>query len=698
MRYSLSYDDGKTWQGDYAMPQIPCGWNSFTIEEDPYAEETTYYMATFYNIPSTKHLGLPRLRVALLKSNDGFNWEYLCDVDRWGDVSDTDKGHIMQGCNMYVTVTEDYVFVSFSRSEEFKAGNNHRKQVGRLYRFEKDKMVAYDAWPQEYIIPDKTITSIEGKQEQLLLNSPYEENTFTVHYYNAESEEIAVKNAFVSGLDTSVPGEQTVILDYKDFRTIFTVNVVAGDEPVISGVVDGKTYCGPQTVTVTDANGDLNSVTLNGTPVSLVDGEFTVSATVGEQTIVATDKAGNSTTFVITVNDGHTGGTATCENKAECAACGTVYGELAAHKGGTATCTEKAKCSVCAEAYGELDADNHSGEAKWTITADKHSKTYECCDAVVVAEGNHTGGTATCEDKAVCSVCSAEYGTLAAHKGGTASCTEKAKCSVCAEAYGELDADNHSGEAKWTITADKHSKAYECCGKVVVAEAAHKLTDGKCECGYEAPKPVEPGEIENTTDADKNACGGTLDVKDEHLEDKLLTEEEKKEVQAGADINIYLTVEDISDKVSAEDKAAVEKNLNGMKVGLYLDINLEKQVGNKTPVKITQTNGGVMITITVPKELRNTESKYIRTYKVIRVHEGKVDILDATYDAQTNKLSFETDKFSTYTLVYSDAPSSDNSNTGDSALIVLYGGLLALSALAAGALLIPDIRKKLLNK
>lgn len=235
MRYSLSYDDGKTWQGDYAMPQIVCGWNTMTIEEDPY-EPGTYYMSTFYNIPVTHHLGLPRLRVALLRSTDGFNWEYLCDVDRWGDVSTPTKGHIMQGVNMYVTATKDYVFVSFSRSDAFKAGYNHRKQVGRLYRFEKSKLVAYDTWPEEYIIPDSAITHIQGREINILQNTDLSQLMFDVHYYAAESEAVSMDKAFVEGLDTSVLGQQTVTLDYQHFRTVFTVNVVEA----IAGDLDGN--------------------------------------------------------------------------------------------------------------------------------------------------------------------------------------------------------------------------------------------------------------------------------------------------------------------------------------------------------------------------------------------------------------------------------------------------------------------------
>ena len=60
----------------------------------------------------------------------------------------------------------------------------------------------------------------------------------------------------------------------------------------------------------------------------------------------------------------------------------------------------------------------------------------------------HTGGTATCTAKAVCSVCGVAYGELAAHTGGTATCQAKATCTVCNQAYGNLAShvdDDHDG-------------------------------------------------------------------------------------------------------------------------------------------------------------------------------------------------------------------------------------------------------------
>ena len=104
-------------------------------------------------------------------------------------------------------------------------------------------------------------------------------------------------------------------------------------QPVIGGIENGKTYCEAQTVTIDEKY--VNTVTVNGTEVTLDEnGSFILPAADGEQKIVATDKAGNTAEMTVTVNDGHTGG--------------------------TATCTERAVCEVCGKAYGEPDPKNHA--------------------------------------------------------------------------------------------------------------------------------------------------------------------------------------------------------------------------------------------------------------------------------------------------------------------------------------------------
>ena len=97
--------------------------------------------------------------------------------------------------------------------------------------------------------------------------------------------------------------------------------------PVITGIEDGKTYCETQTVTIDEKY--VDTVTVNGTAVTLDEtGSFPLSPADGEQKIVVTDKAGNTAEMTVTVNDGHTGGKATCTEKAVCEVCGKPYGEL----------------------------------------------------------------------------------------------------------------------------------------------------------------------------------------------------------------------------------------------------------------------------------------------------------------------------------------------------------------------------------
>ena len=97
-------------------------------------------------------------------------------------------------------------------------------------------------------------------------------------------------------------------------------------QPVIGGIENGKTYCEAQTVTVDEKY--VDTVTVNGTAVTLDEsGSFTLSPADGGQRIVVTDKAGNTAEMTVTVNDGHTGGTAACTERAVCEACGKAYGE-----------------------------------------------------------------------------------------------------------------------------------------------------------------------------------------------------------------------------------------------------------------------------------------------------------------------------------------------------------------------------------
>ena len=145
------------------------------------------------------------------------------------------------------------------------------------------------------------------------------------------------------------------------------------------------------------------------------------------------------------------------QHQVKCESCGYKT-EWENHTGGTATCTAKAVCSVCGESYGELAA--HVADSTYKYNADGHWTA--------------------------CATCGTPMSNQEAHTGGTADCQHKAVCDVCGQPYGELDASNHTGGTRWAQTAETHQAFYLCCGAAAGAEANHSWNDESVctECGY----------------------------------------------------------------------------------------------------------------------------------------------------------------------------------------------------------------------
>ena len=134
-------------------------------------------------------------------------------------------------------------------------------------------------------------------------------------------------------------------------------------QPVISGVENGKTYCGARTVAITEKY--IDTVTVNGTTVELDESDsFRLAPANGGQKIIVADKAGNTTEMTVTVNDGHTYGEWASNGDGthtrKCTVDGCAGSETKDCSGGKATCRDKAKCAVCGAEYGKLDAKNHA--------------------------------------------------------------------------------------------------------------------------------------------------------------------------------------------------------------------------------------------------------------------------------------------------------------------------------------------------
>ncbi len=162
------------------------------------------------------------------------------------------------------------------------------------------------------------------------------------------------------------------------------------------------------------------------------------------------------------------------------------------------------------------------------------------------------------------------------------------------------------------------------------------------------------------------------------LQSMLLTNTEKQQLRNGANIRVVFDVKVAETTVSSEDKALVESSLNGYTTGQYLDISLYKLI-EKTRIDVHETPSKITVTIDVPENLRNTDRAGKRNFAIVRVHNGLTEFL-RDLDDDDNTVTIETDRFSTYALVYQDGenrtangnPASQNPNTGNHSIMELF--------------------------
>ena len=212
-------------------------------------------------------------------------------------------------------------------------------------------------------------------------------------------------------------------------------------------------------------------------------------------------------TRICTSNSSHkqtekcSGGTATCQSKAVCTTCGGKYGDFASHdfdvsswgyKGadGHAHVCKTAGCAatdtviahipgpaatedaaqICTECgYEIVPALNHEHNwGAWTSNGDgTHTRTCSL-DTSHTEIADCSGGTATCQSKAVCTICGGEYGDFALHDFDVSS-------------WGYKGADGHAHVCKTAGCTATDTVIAHIPGPAATEDAAQICT----ECGYE---------------------------------------------------------------------------------------------------------------------------------------------------------------------------------------------------------------------
>ena len=219
----------------------------------------------------------------------------------------------------------------------------------------------------------------------------------------------------------------------------------------------------------------------------------------------------------------------------------------AEHSGGTATCTEKAVCTHCGQSYGETAPANHTGKEQWTQTATTHEKKWNCCNTVSVPNENHEWTDGVCSEcgyvcqhedadkNHICDICGKTISEhkdadnnhlrdycgekISNHAGGKATCIAKAVCEICKESYGSLDPNNHADlkhiDAKAATAAEDGNIEYWHCGdcnKYFSDAAATKEITKAATVTAKLPPKITAGDGAAVTQGEKKELSFTSDA------------------------------------------------------------------------------------------------------------------------------------------------------------------------------------------
>ena len=213
-------------------------------------------------------------------------------------------------------------------------------------------------------------------------------------------------------------------------------------------------------------------------------------------------------------------------------------GAIAPHYGGKATCQNKAVCAICNSPYGEFGSHDPA-EDIWSKDASGHwhpCKTANCNEKIDFAK--HTPGPAATEEAPqTCTECGYELAPKLGHKhvwgawtsngdgthtrictkdashtetnscsGGKATCQSPATCSICSQTYGDKDANNHTGGFEVRGRVEPTTSAPGYTGDTYCKGCNTKIKDGRT---IPKKKPAQAG---NTSSGDNSGSGNSSNI------------------------------------------------------------------------------------------------------------------------------------------------------------------------------------------
>ena len=340
-----------------------------------------------------------------------------------------------------------------------------------------------------------------------------------------------------------------------------------------------------------------------------------------------------------------------CDSKSEVTeieALGHEWGEGKETK--APTCTEAGEktytCTRCDKTKTEeVAALGHAYSDEWTV-----DKEASCEEA---GSKSHHCTRPGCDSKSEVTEIAAlghEWGEGKETKAPT--CTEAGEktytCTRCsATKTEEVAALGHDYSDEWTVdkeatTTETGSKSHHCkvCGDKTDVTIIPMI---KADVSIN----VEVVKKEDTPDT-------TIEGSNNEIINSVFTEEEIKAFKNGVKVEVTIDINNIENKVTDSDKKLIDNKLKAdEKIGTILDIVLNKNVdGNKNSVH--ELNSAIKLKVAIPENIINKDASIKREYSVIRIHNGESENISVDYNENDNTIIFETDRFSTYAIVYKD--------------------------------------------
>ncbi len=192
------------------------------------------------------------------------------------------------------------------------------------------------------------------------------------------------------------------------------------------------------------------------------------------------------------------------------------------------------------------------------------------------------------------------------------------------------------------------------CGNIIELDPTDEDGDGICDnCG---------GKIIGVTGEVTTGTAGNVAASASFDAGALLTDSDKSYVASGCDVEFILSVNDITSTVSNSDATLILTAAGENVIAVsYLDIDLTKNIyeangGLYSTESVTgELNTSVTITVAIPKTMQETVGSASGEYSVIRVHGGVADVLTTVQSSDIDTLTFTTDRFSTYGIVFTSS-------------------------------------------